>query len=96
MLDTSFLRSSVDGVLNAGGVLQYNLFSHKLFIIKDILSQSLIKLNRNEKRYHFGVMQLIKYSMDSIALSGTSSTSSDNEKSAPNEAGATRPFLCLK
>ena len=56
MLDTSFLRSSVDGVLNAGGVLQYNLFSHKLFIIKDILSQSVMNFNRNEKRYHFDVL----------------------------------------
>lgn len=54
MIDTSFLRSSVDGVLNAGGMLQYNAFSHKLFIIKDILSQNVIKFNKNEKRYHFG------------------------------------------
>lgn len=56
MIDTSFLRSSVDGVLNAGGMLQYNVFSHKLFIIKDILSYPVIKFNRNEKRYHYGVL----------------------------------------
>ena len=56
MIDTSFLRSSVDGVLNAGGMLQYNVFSHKLFIIKDILSHPVIKFNRNEKHYHYGVL----------------------------------------